>query len=53
MAESIGSIDQGTTSSRFLSSSQDGEPVAMHRVELKQMHPQPGQVGRGLPGYGR
>jgi glycerol kinase len=38
----VGSIDQGTTSSRFLIFNKDGEPVASHQLEFKQIYPQPG-----------
>jgi hypothetical protein len=38
----IGSIDQGTTSSRFLIFNRDGDPVASHQLEFKQYYPQPG-----------
>jgi glycerol kinase len=38
----IGSIDQGTTSTRFLIFNREGEPVASHQVEFKQIYPQPG-----------
>ncbi|KUJ13576.1 putative glycerol kinase [Mollisia scopiformis] len=38
----IGSIDQGTTSTRFLIFNRDGEPVASHQVEFKQYYPHPG-----------
>ncbi|KAI9852284.1 MAG: Glycerol kinase [Thelocarpon superellum] len=38
----IGSIDQGTTSSRFLIFDGTGTPVASHQVEFKQMYPHPG-----------
>jgi glycerol kinase len=38
----IGSIDQGTTSSRFLIFNKSGEPVASHQLEFKQIYPQPG-----------
>jgi len=38
----IGSIDQGTTSSRFLIFDGTGTPVASHQVEFKQMYPQSG-----------
>jgi len=38
----IGSIDQGTTSSRFLIFNKAGEPVASHQIEFKQIYPQPG-----------
>lgn len=35
----IGSIDQGTTSTRFLIFNKDGEPVASHQIEFKQYYP--------------
>lgn len=38
----VGSIDQGTTSSRFLIFNKDGKPVASHQLEFKQIYPQPG-----------
>jgi hypothetical protein len=38
----IGSIDQGTTSSRFLIFNREGEPIASHQIEFKQYYPQPG-----------
>lgn len=38
----IGSIDQGTTSSRFFIFDGTGTPVASHQVEFKQMYPQSG-----------
>ncbi|KAL1977222.1 hypothetical protein VTN31DRAFT_81 [Thermomyces dupontii] len=38
----IGSIDQGTTSSRFLIFNKDGEVVASHQVEFTQIYPNPG-----------
>jgi glycerol kinase len=40
----VGSIDQGTTSSRFLIFNRDGEPVASHQVEFTQIYPNPGYV---------
>jgi glycerol kinase len=40
----VGSIDQGTTSSRFLIFNKQGEPVASHQLEFKQIYPQPGYV---------
>lgn len=40
----IGSIDQGTTSTRFLIFNKDGEPVASHQVEFSQIYPQSGFV---------
>ena len=38
----IGSIDQGTTSSRFLIFDRQGEPVAVHQEEFSQIYPNPG-----------
>ena len=40
--EFIGAIDQGTTSSRFLIFNKDGEPVASHQMEFRQIYPNPG-----------
>lgn len=38
----VGSIDQGTTSSRFLVFDTAGEPVAIHQEEFTQIYNQPG-----------
>ncbi|KAF7715882.1 Uncharacterized protein PECH_007994 [Penicillium ucsense] len=38
----VGSIDQGTTSTRFLIINRDGAPVASHQVEFGQIYPHPG-----------
>ncbi|PFH59783.1 hypothetical protein XA68_11891 [Ophiocordyceps unilateralis] len=38
----VGSIDQGTTSSRFIIFDQAGEAVAGHQVGICSKHPQPG-----------
>ncbi|KAF2203964.1 glycerol kinase [Delitschia confertaspora ATCC 74209] len=38
----IGSIDQGTTSTRFIIFDGLGEPVVMHQIEFSQMYPQSG-----------
>jgi glycerol kinase len=38
----IGSIDQGTTSTRFIIFDGLGEPVAQHQMEFTQMYPQSG-----------
>ncbi|KAK5174705.1 Glycerol kinase [Saxophila tyrrhenica] len=38
----VGSIDQGTTSTRFLIFDTKGEPVAIHQEEFKQIYPNPG-----------
>lgn len=40
----IGSIDQGTTSTRFLIFDGTGTPIASHQMEFKQMYPYPGSV---------
>ncbi|MCH3917346.1 MAG: glycerol kinase GlpK [Spirochaetia bacterium] len=40
----IGSIDQGTTSSRFILFDEDGNIVASHQIEHKQIYPKPGWV---------
>ncbi|KAI9376219.1 hypothetical protein BJX61DRAFT_552862 [Aspergillus egyptiacus] len=38
----VGSIDQGTTSTRFLVFNREGEPVASHQAEFQQIYPNPG-----------
>jgi glycerol kinase len=38
----IGSIDQGTTSSRFIIFNGEGQPVAMHQHEFENMYPESG-----------
>lgn len=40
----IGSIDQGTTSTRFLIFDGTGIPIASHQMEFKQMYPHSGLV---------
>lgn len=40
----IGSIDQGTTSTRFLIFDATGSPIASHQMEFKQMYPHSGSV---------
>jgi glycerol kinase len=40
----IGSIDQGTTSTRFIIFDGLGEPVAQHQIEFTQMYPHSGLV---------
>jgi glycerol kinase len=40
----IGSIDQGTTSTRFIIFDGIGEPVAQHQIEFNQKYPQSGLV---------
>jgi glycerol kinase len=41
-SEFIGAIDQGTTSSRFLIFDKEGQPVASHQIEFKQIYPNSG-----------
>ena len=38
----IGSIDQGTTSSRFIIFDGLGQPVAQHQIEFAQLYPESG-----------
>lgn len=38
----IGSIDQGTTSTRFIVYDRHAKPVASHQVEFTQFYPQAG-----------
>lgn len=38
----VGSIDQGTTSTRFLLFNGHGNPVASHQIEFKQFYPHSG-----------
>jgi glycerol kinase len=38
----IGSIDQGTTSSRFLIFDANGQPVAGHQIEFENLYPHSG-----------
>ncbi|KAI9858192.1 MAG: Glycerol kinase [Trichoglossum hirsutum] len=40
----IGSIDQGTTSTRFLIFDEHGTPQASHQIEFKQIYPHPGWI---------
>ena len=40
----IGAIDQGTTSTRFIIFNHNGEPVASHQLEHRQIFPAPGWV---------
>ena len=40
----IGSIDQGTTSTRFLIFDGTGSPIASHQLEFRQMYPHSGSV---------
>lgn len=38
----VGSIDNGTTSSRFLIFDAAGNPVAQHQIEFEQFYPNSG-----------
>jgi glycerol kinase len=38
----VGSIDQGTTSSRFLIFNGVGDPVASHQIEFENLYPESG-----------
>ena len=38
----VGSIDQGTTSSRFIIFSGEGDPVASHQIEFENLYPKSG-----------
>ena len=40
----VASIDQGTTSTRFLIFDGTGSPIASHQLEFKQMYPHSGSV---------
>lgn len=40
----VGSIDQGTTSSRFLIFDGEGNPVASHQLEFENLYPKSGYV---------
>jgi glycerol kinase len=41
-SEFVGAIDQGTTSSRFLIFNREGQPIASHQIEFKQIYPNSG-----------
>jgi len=41
----IGTIDQGTTSTRFIIFDCTGVPVAKYQTEFRQIHDHPGYVG--------
>jgi glycerol kinase len=44
MADFVGAVDQGTTSSRFMIFDHDGNEVARHQLEHTQILPRPGWV---------
>ncbi|MFP3854775.1 MAG: glycerol kinase GlpK [Anaerolineales bacterium] len=44
MADYIGALDQGTTSTRFMIFNHEGRVVGSHQLEHDQLHPRPGWV---------
>src|SRR6516225_12087808 len=44
VADFVGAIDQGTTSTRFMIFDHDGNEVARHQLEHEQILPRPGWV---------
>jgi glycerol kinase len=44
MAKYVASIDQGTTSTRCMIFTHDGQPVGQHQLEHEQIYPKPGWV---------
>lgn len=40
----VGAVDQGTTSTRFFIFNHQGDTVAMHQIEHRQIYPRPGWV---------
>ncbi|MEP9381101.1 glycerol kinase GlpK [Nocardioides sp. KR10-350] len=44
MADYVGAVDQGTTSTRFMIFDHDGREVARHQLEHEQIMPKPGWV---------
>ena len=44
MADFVGAIDQGTTSTRFMLFDHSGAEVARHQLEHTQIMPRPGWV---------
>lgn len=49
MPRFIGSIDQGTTSTRFVIFNESGAIVTFHQMEFEQNFPQPGYVEHHVP----
>jgi len=45
----VGSIDQGTTSSRFLIFNGEGDPVASHQIEFENLYPKSGYATPSPP----
>lgn len=45
----IGTIDQGTTSTRFIIFDCTGVPIAKYQTEFRQIHEHPGYVTQSLP----
>ena len=44
MADNVGALDQGTTSTRFMIFDHSGQVVAVHQKEHEQIYPKPGWV---------
>ena len=44
MAQYVGALDQGTTSTRFMVFDHSGQVVAIHQKEHEQIYPKPGWV---------
>ncbi len=45
MAQYVGALDQGTTSTRFMIFDHSGQVVAIHQKEHEQIYPKPGWPG--------
>lgn len=45
----LGSVDQGTTSTRFIIFNNWADPVAMHQIEFENLYPHSGYVGAPSP----
>ncbi len=44
MADFVGALDQGTTSTRFMVFDRGGNEISRHQLEHEQIFPQPGWV---------
>ena len=51
MADFVGAVDQGTTSTRFMIFDHSGAEVARHQLEHSQILPRPG--GKTVERYGK
>ena len=52
MAQYVGALDQGTTSTRFMIFDHSGQVVAIHQKEHEQIYPKPGWVEHDRTGAG-